>query len=42
MSTASQKFERQECRHGRPLWCDRGHDNDDVALGQPLCGECYA
>ena len=32
---------RGECPHGRPLWCDRTHDHNDLALGQPLCRNCY-
>ena len=32
---------RGNCQHRRPVWCERGHENDDPALGQPLCAECY-
>ncbi len=32
---------RGQCPHGKPLWCDRAHDQDDAALGQPLCRDCY-
>jgi hypothetical protein len=38
-STGSRQGRR--CPHAKPLWCDRVHDHDDLALGQPLCGECY-
>ena len=31
----------RECRHGKPMWCDRSHAHTDAELGQPLCGECY-
>ena len=31
----------RECRHGKPMWCDRSHSRTDAELGQPLCGECY-
>ena len=33
--------QRRQCPHGRPLWCDRTHDHDEPALGQPLCRDCY-
>ncbi len=29
------------CPHGRPLWCTTRHDDNDPALGQPLCPDCY-
>jgi hypothetical protein len=29
------------CAHGRPTWCMRLHADDDTALGEPLCPECY-
>jgi hypothetical protein len=29
------------CRHGRPLSCMAIHDQDDSAVGQPLCPDCY-
>ena len=29
------------CAHGRPLNCHRVHGEDDIALGQPLCQDCY-
>ena len=30
------------CAHGRPLWCNkRHHEDDDPQVGQPLCWECY-
>jgi hypothetical protein len=33
--------ERRECGHSRRLWCECMHQNDDPALGQPLCAACY-
>ncbi|MEU8959594.1 replication initiator [Streptomyces sp. NPDC048518] len=30
-----------QCDHGRPLGCGRQHLDDDAALGQPLCPDCY-
>ncbi len=29
------------CQHGRPLSCMAIHDQDDSAVGQPLCPDCY-
>ena len=29
------------CQHGRPRTCQARHTEDDPALGQPLCGDCY-
>ena len=29
------------CQHGRPRTCQVRHTEDDPALGQPLCGDCY-
>jgi hypothetical protein len=29
------------CPHGRPLWCQRRHDETDSCVGEPLCVECY-
>jgi hypothetical protein len=29
------------CSHGRPLSCRIRHDQDEPALGQPLCPDCY-
>jgi hypothetical protein len=29
------------CPHGRPLWCNRRHQDDDARLGDPLCVDCY-
>jgi hypothetical protein len=29
------------CAHGRPLWCNRRHGDDDSRLGDPLCADCY-
>ena len=29
------------CRHGSPTGCHTAHAEDDPALGQPLCGDCY-
>lgn len=29
------------CRHGRPTACQARHVEDDPALGQPLCPDCY-
>jgi hypothetical protein len=29
------------CAHGRPTTCIARHDEDDPALGQPLCPDCY-
>ena len=31
----------QTCEHGRPRTCLALHVEDDPALGQPLCGDCY-
>jgi hypothetical protein len=33
--------DRPVCRHGRPLWCSKRHDEDDPRLGSPLCFDCY-
>lgn len=32
---------RRRCRHGKPLWCNIIHGDDDAAVGQPLCEGCY-
>jgi hypothetical protein len=29
------------CEHGRPQTCHDAHAEDDLQLGQPLCGDCY-
>jgi hypothetical protein len=29
------------CPHGRPLWCNARHHEDDHRLGTPLCADCY-
>jgi len=29
------------CPHGRPLWCNKRHTDEDPRLGEPLCVECY-
>jgi len=29
------------CAHGRPRTCLASHAEDDPALGQPMCGDCY-
>jgi hypothetical protein len=29
------------CPHGQTLVCSRQHGNSDIALGQPLCSDCY-
>ncbi len=29
------------CSHGRPVGCMTVHDDDDQAVGQPLCPDCY-
>ncbi len=29
------------CAHGRPRTCHTRHSDDDPALGQPLCRDCY-
>jgi len=29
------------CEHGRPRSCLAQHTEDDPALGQPICGDCY-
>ncbi|HET9826957.1 MAG TPA: replication initiator [Nocardioidaceae bacterium] len=29
------------CAHGRPATCHTAHAEDDPALGQPLCWDCY-
>jgi hypothetical protein len=34
-------IQRRECDHGRPLLCESAHQDDDPALGQPLCAACY-
>lgn len=31
----------QRCPHGKPLWCSKNHNRNDVEIGQPLCAECY-
>jgi hypothetical protein len=32
---------KARCRHGRRLGCWTSHEEDDPALGQPLCPRCY-
>lgn len=32
---------KKYCPHGKPLWCNILHSNNDPAVGQPLCVECY-
>lgn len=27
------------CPHGRPLWCNKRHRDDDPQLGSPLCAD---
>jgi hypothetical protein len=29
------------CPHGRKISCGKRHDDDDPALGKPLCPDCY-
>ncbi|WP_306464285.1 replication initiator [Mycobacterium paragordonae] len=29
------------CDHRRTIRCDRTHESEDPAVGQPLCSECY-
>ncbi|WP_406124231.1 replication initiator [Streptomyces sp. NBC_00989] len=29
------------CEHGRPVGCGQKHADDDSAVGQPLCRDCY-
>jgi hypothetical protein len=29
------------CPHGRPLWCNKRHREEDPRLGDPLCAACY-
>jgi hypothetical protein len=31
----------QRCPHGRRLGCWERHEEDDLRLGEPLCGRCY-
>ena len=33
--------DRGRCEHGRPLGCGHQHADDDPAVGQPLCPDCY-
>lgn len=33
--------EGQLCPHGKPLWCNLRHDENDTLLGQPICPDCY-
>ncbi|WP_394334507.1 replication initiator [Mycobacteroides abscessus] len=33
--------EFRRCPHGKPLWCTKNHNDDDNAVGQPLCADCY-
>lgn len=33
--------DRTRCRHGRPSWCQRRHDDEDDQIGTPLCADCY-
>ena len=28
------------CPHGRPLWCNARHHENDRRLGTPLCADC--
>ncbi|TQF07624.1 plasmid replication initiator protein [Kitasatospora acidiphila] len=32
---------RRRCQHGSPQGCGRFHDGSDLAVGQPLCPDCY-
>lgn len=32
---------RRRCPHGRPQGCLLRHNPDDVAIGSPLCPDCY-
>ncbi len=29
------------CEHGRPRTCHTAHDDEDAAVGQPFCPDCY-
>jgi hypothetical protein len=29
------------CKHGKPLWCNTIHNENDAHVGQPLCEDCY-
>jgi hypothetical protein len=29
------------CEHGNPLGCGRRHESGDVAVGTPICADCY-
>jgi hypothetical protein len=29
------------CEHGRPTWCLHTHNEDEEAVGTPLCPDCY-
>lgn len=31
----------QRCEHGRPIGCMASHDDDDPAIGAPICVDCY-
>ncbi|SIL20240.1 replication initiator [Mycobacteroides abscessus] len=33
--------EFRRCPHGKPLWCTKKHDRNDMEVGQPLCTDCY-
>lgn len=33
--------DRTRCLHGRPLWCNHHHEENDPGRGTPLCHECY-
>ncbi|PVA97602.1 replication initiator [Mycobacteroides abscessus] len=33
--------EFRRCPHGKPLWCNTNHNQNDRKVGQPLCGDCY-
>ena len=33
--------DRPVCPHGRPLWCNKRHQDEDPRLGEPLCADCY-
>ncbi|SLC92753.1 replication initiator protein [Mycobacteroides abscessus subsp. massiliense] len=33
--------EFRRCPHGKPLWCTKKHDHNDMEVGQPLCADCY-
>lgn len=32
---------RETCEHGRSMSCTVRHENDDPAVGSPICADCY-